>query len=219
MENRFYDKSKNKFKSIIEALIINKYYYIILLICSIILGYLNNNIFLGILTSIFIHLWSYISHTWAHNVYPLNIFHLLHHTPGKSHLWYNKIIETLVNFFGSGGFILIFWNILIKKMIGIQILDNYVLLLTSFLYTSIHIYNYHKLDVPTHTNHHKCDNTNMEPLNYGPDVFDVLFDTKPDGQVYENINHGILNALIITIAIILIYKSKYDIINILENTG
>ena len=38
-----------------------------------------------------------------------------------------------------------------------------------------------------------------------------------DDEVYEDINHGIPNALVITEVLILIFKSKYDIVNILES--
>ena len=83
---------------------------------------------------------------------------------------------------------LILPNLLIKKYIGIQILDNYVLLFTAFLYSSIHMINYHVKQVPTHKSHHKSDNTNDKAVNFGPDVFDIIFDTKKDNEVYEDIN-------------------------------
>ena len=76
--------------------------------------------------------------------------------------------------------------------------------------------NYHVKQVPTHKSHHETDTTDGKTINFGPDVFDIIFDTKKDNQVYEDINHGIPNALIITIVIILLFKSKYDIIDILE---
>lgn len=211
-----FNKANNKNDNLKTALKVNLKYYSVIMICAILLGYLTNNVTLAIFTLTIQHLWSYLSHVWGHYIFPLNIFHMIHHTPDKSHKWYNEIIEFMVNFFGSGGLMLILPNLLIKKYIGIQILDNYVLLFTAFLYSSIHMINYHVKQVPTHKSHHKSDNTNDKAVNFGPDVFDIIFDTKKDNEVYEDINHGIPNALIITVVIILLFKSKYDIISLLE---
>lgn len=211
-----FNKHNNKSDNIKAALTVNLRYYTIITICAALLGYLTNNVTLAIFTVVIQHLWSYFSHKWGHYIFPLNIFHMIHHKPEESHKWYNELIETMVNFFGSGGLMLIIPNLLIKKYTGIQVLDNYVLLFTSFLYTSIHMINYHVKEVPTHKTHHKSDTTNETVVNFGPDIFDIIFDTKKNSEVYEDINHGIQNALIITIVIILLFKSKYDILDILE---
>ena len=71
--------------------------------------------------------------------------------------------------------------------------------------------NYHILKVPTHVNHHKDPNK-----NYGPDIMDILFSSKMDGDSFEDMNHGIVNALVITSFILFTYNTKYDIIAIIK---
>ena len=212
-----FDKDTNKTDNIKTALRVNLKYYTVVTICAILLGYLNNNLTLAIFTLIVQHLWSYFSHKWGHYVFPLNVFHMIHHDPERAHKWYNEIIETFVNFFGSGGFMLILPNLLVKKYTGIQLLDNYVLLFTSFLYTSIHMINYHVKQVQTHKSHHDTDKSTGKAINFGPDIIDILFNTKKNNEIYEDINHGIVNSLVIIIVIVFLFNSKYDIIRHIEN--
>lgn len=71
--------------------------------------------------------------------------------------------------------------------------------------------NYHILKVPTHVKHHENVNS-----NFGPDIMDILFKTKQDGDYIENMNHGIYNTLIILCFILVTKDTRFDIIQIIS---
>ena len=73
--------------------------------------------------------------------------------------------------------------------------------------------NYHILKVPTHVKHHEDVNS-----NFGPDIMDILFKTKQNGDNIEDMNHGVINVVIILSFILITKNTKYDIIdNIFSN--
>ena len=97
---------------------------------------------------------------------------------------------------------------LIEDIFQVKLLDNDVLLFTTFLYTSFHMINYHILKVPTHVKHHENSNT-----NFGPDIMDILFNTKQDRDFIEDMNHGVINVVIILSLILITKDTKLDIID------
>jgi hypothetical protein len=82
---------------------------------------------------------------------------------------------------------------------GTILLDEWTIMFSTLLYSTIHNINYgvfHVNDV--HKLHHEEYLTNL-----GPDVCDVIFGTKnPLNETVENINHCIPNITIITILIL-----------------
>ena len=190
---------------------INLPYNTTILIACVIIGLLNKNVTKAIFTGTVLYIWAYIIHVIAHKIPPFTFFHGFHHDDTINKTWWAEIIETLVNIFGSGGLSLAIIGLIIEKKIGLSIFDSHVLLFTTFLYTSFHMINYHILKVPTHVNHHKDPNK-----NYGPDIMDILFSSKMDGDSFEDMNHGIVNALVITSFILFTYNTKYDIIAIIK---
>ena len=191
---------------------INMPYNTSILIACIVIGILNKDIKRAIFTGTVLYLWAYIIHVIAHNIPPFTFFHGFHHNDKINKTWWAETIETLVNIFGSGGISLAILGMIVNKKFGYNLLDSHVLLFTTILYTSFHMINYHILKVPTHINHHKDPNK-----NYGPDIMDILFNTKMDGDLFEDMNHGIVNALVILSFILFTFNTKYDIILIIEN--
>jgi hypothetical protein len=206
-----YNKNKGILHNSYLFFKLNFIYNLSVLISCIIIGYINKNILRAIITGTLLYLWAYLIHIGAHNIFPFTFFHSFHHDDKINKTWYAELIETFVNIFGSGGLSLAIFNIIIEKIFGLTLLDNHVLLLTTFLYTSFHMLNYHILKVPTHIHHHKDVNT-----NFGPDIMDILFETKKDGDNIEDMNHGIVNILIILSLILITKDTKFDLINNLK---
>jgi len=182
-------------------------YYAIFLVSVIILGILDKNIYVALLTFLVLHFWSYFSHKITHNFPSFMIFHDYHHNSEINKEWYSILIETLTNLITRSGGILIFFNLLIQKYYGYQILNNYVVLLYALLYTSVHMINFHNMNMPTHVNHH----TDLSK-NIGPDLIDMLFGSKLEGDDIEDLNHSSINILIITVLVILSKNTKFDIV-------
>ena len=207
MEDYIYDKKKGVIHNAFLFFKVNLIYNLSILIACIIIGSINKNIYRAIITGVVLYYCAYIIHIIAHKVYPMTWFHGFHHDHTINTTWYAEIIETLVNIFGSGGLTLAIFNIIFEKYMGYKILDNDVLIFTTFLYTSFHMVNYHILKVPTHIKHHENVDT-----NYGPDIMDIIFGTKQDGDYIENMNHGIYNTITILCIILITKGTSYDIV-------
>ena len=206
-----FKKDDGKIYNSIKFLWINSPYNISILLTTIVIGVINNDIKRAIFTGTVLYLWAYIIHVLAHNISPFSFFHSFHHDDKINNSWWAELIETGVNLIGSGGISLAIISMIIDKKFGYNLLDSHVLLFTTFLYTTFHMINYHVLKVPTHINHHKDPNT-----NFGPDIMDILFGTKLDGDQFEDMNHGILNVVVILSIILFTYDSKFDIIKIIK---
>ena len=206
-----FKKKDGKIYNSVKFFWLNMPYNTSILIACIIIGILNKNIKRAIFTGTILYLWAYLIHVIAHNITPFTFFHGFHHNNKINQTWWAEAIETFVNIFGSGGISLAIIGMIINKKYGINLLDSHVLLFTTFLYTSFHMINYHVLKVPTHVNHHKDPNK-----NFGPDIMDILFGTKMEGDRFEDMNHGILNVLVILSIILFTYNTRFDIINNIE---
>lgn len=206
-----YDKKRGFFHNAKEFLKLNSIYYLTFLTAVITFGVLDKNILIALFTFIVAHFWSHYTHTLAHSFPLFKYFHEIHHNPAISKKWYAIILETMVNLFGSGGTPLIAFNVFLKLFTGYEIFNNYVLLLTALVYTSVHMINYHVMDIPTHAHHHK-DSTK----NYGPDIMDMMFGTKLDKDIIENMNHVSINIIIFTALILLTKNTMFDVIIIFK---
>lgn len=202
-----FKKEDGKVYNSIKFFWINWPYNTSILTACIVIGILNNNIKRAIFTGTILYVWAYLIHVLAHNVPLLTFFHSFHHDDKINSTWWAELIETSVNILGSGGISLAVIAMIIDKKLHYNFLDSHVLLFTTFLYTSFHMINYHLLKVPTHVNHHKDPNT-----NFGPDIMDIVFGTKMQGDRFEDMNHGIVNVLVILSIIMFTYGTKFDII-------
>ena len=208
MKNVIYKKEDGIIKNSLKFFKVNIIYNLSIVIACIIIGSINKNISRAIFTGGVLYFWAYIVHIVAHNIPPMTFFHGFHHNPKINTTWYAELIETVVNILGSGGLSLAIMNMFVEDVFKIKLLDNDVLLFTTFLYTSFHMINYHVLKVPTHVKHHQDSNT-----NFGPDIMDILFNTKQDRDNIEDMNHGVINVVLILSLILITKNTKFDIMD------
>lgn len=147
----------------------------------------------AILQAIFVLVWSYAGHVFAHKVssdWPFNILNphvYLHHKKSvEMPRWLELVIEATVNFFG---FFILY---ILQRILGLHIFSTSLLLGAAFLYITIHILDYSIIGKEDHSQHHL-----RTFCNYDPEFFDTLFSTRCDPEKpYTNMNteipHGIL---------------------------
>lgn len=187
--------------------------YFVVIIAFICLYFISNNFIYGILTFIATHVLFYSVHvsTHKHN----NLFTKIHeyhhsHTNFLSHI--SQVLLELailslifLPFYLGGGS-----NCMSNK------LEMYVLVLAGLLYTSVHNINYGCFRVNNvHSIHHMRRIT-----NYGPDVCDVVFDSKDKlNNEPENIFHFIPNLIILTLLLMVIKSEKILQFSTLKRIG
>jgi sterol desaturase/sphingolipid hydroxylase (fatty acid hydroxylase superfamily) len=98
----------------------------------------------------------------------------------------NIIYEFLNNIILQGLIIFILVNFF-------KIIDTRVIILWTFMYSTVHNFNYLFIKPTTHSDHHLNNHT-----NYGIDYCDILFNSKYDLNDIETHNHAGINLLIIT---------------------
>lgn len=206
-----YDSSQDIISCMIKAVSVSWLYYLSVTFGFLSIGCLTNDIFRSVITGFILFIWAHRTHIWAHNIWPCTWFHGWHHDPENSHTTWGLFIETFTNLIGSGGLSLILYNISFEMFTGFKILNNYTILYFSLLYTTFHMINYHYLNVKTHKDHHEDIS-----YNFGPDVIDVMFQTKKDHEEYEDMNHAIVNNIGILLIVVLLYGSRLDPISFLR---
>lgn len=211
MGNLVYDKSASIQTGVRDAIIVSWMYYLSVAIGFLIIGVMTNDVAKCMWTGIAMFFWAHRTHIWAHSTWPWTWFHGWHHNPEHSQTTWGILIETYTNVVGSGGLTLIPYNILMKALTGFEPLNNYVLLYFSLLYSTFHMINYHYLKVKTHSDHHADIG-----CNFGPDVMDVVFQTKKDGEEYEDMNHAVVNNIGMLIVVLLLHDSALDPVALLE---
>lgn len=161
----------------------------------------------GILQAIFILVWTYAGHIFAHIISdtpPLNLINphvsMHHDSSGRWPRWLNLAVETLINGLSFGILIIAQW------LIGVEWISPSLVLFAGLLYIIIHIFDYSILGNHEHRLHHT-----MTFCNYAPDFLDVLFGSRcePDAPYY-NQNREIIHAAIAFI-VVWIAKKKYDL--------
>jgi hypothetical protein len=208
-----YKQEKGLLHNVFQSIKTNIPFWTIFIIALLILiQRTDKNYLSGIITIILLQVWTYFSHIIGHLDIPGLHWHLFHHQPEKAHQPLYILIETLVNFLFSGGFLLIIGLICLKKILNIDFkLNYYIILFWSLIYVSYHMLNYHYIDIDTHYNHHQDPNT-----NFSPDWMDILFNTKNDGECFENMNSAILNTIGSLLIVLLFRKTKYDPIRLIK---
>jgi hypothetical protein len=139
----------------------------------------------------------------GHKLYPINIFHKVHHNDDINHTFFGRTLEWIVNFLQIGGLLLIPLNRLLENKTGVKLFNEYIIVFYSLVYTTHHMINYHVLEVDTHIRHHKNVNT-----NYGPDYMDVLLGTKQHNSTFEDMRESILNTLLSAMVVIILFSKK-----------
>jgi len=169
----------------------------------------DNNIFIALFSFYVVTSWSYFTHLLSHNKLfrPFGQFHLYHHDPNYHDSPLVFLIEGLIDFFVFGGFILIFFGKLVEAIFGFKVLNYYVILLWALFYLSYHLLNYHITKPDAHKQHHIDNGTS----NFGPEWMDIFFDTKTDQSLFENLNSGIINLVILATIILAVKDTNFDL--------
>lgn len=186
------DKNDNKTKqperSILRdtwaSLKMNYKSWIVVIVCVYLIS--GDNYVRGYITFIFMILLAYFVHRISHekrNI--LSICHHYHHEHTNLFSHFIQIVLELlsacINYFPQFVYPLVFF-------------DNWIILFFYFFYTTLHNVNYSILHVnQIHEFHHININTNI-----GPDICDILFQTKkdaPPNHYLENTDHYIPNIL------------------------
>jgi hypothetical protein len=110
-----------------------------------------------------------------------------HHDSSVNKQPTNLLWEGLNNLVAQGLFIL-FVSWVVRNM------NMWIVVLWAFLYSTAHNINYEVLmKSKTHGIHH-----NRLYVNYGIDIYDIIFNTKYDYNDIENYNHYSINLIIVT---------------------
>jgi hypothetical protein len=154
-------------------------------------------------TFIIVSLNAYLIHRYA-EITGFSFLHKYHHDNNINKYWYAFFIETLINIIFAGGIYLLILNYLSKTVI----LKPIPVLIWAIYYTSVHMYTYHTYNVQTHKIHHS-----NQYYNFGPDLADILYDTKYEGDEFEDLNITMPNIVIIfliTFLILFNFKKARD---------
>lgn len=179
-----------------KFLCINYKSFIIALVFS---GYLSYpNIYFGFISLFYANYISYASHLLSHvkEISILSKLHLYHHNSKSLFGYFNQFIFEIVTN--------LLLPIILKHILQLTFINEYVVLFMNLIYTSVHLVNYSYFHVnDVHERHHlqdivsKTKTRNYKITNFGPDYMDVLFGTKykPDTQI-EHYDHAIINILL-----------------------
>jgi hypothetical protein len=155
------------------------------------------NYLLGLLTFFVFLFIAYFSHLESHK--KRTLFTILHHYHHENNNFFSHISQVLIE--------LCFPMVLAPFyfIFGTVFFDEWILLLFAIFYSSVHNINYGMFRVnDVHYLHHQFMNSNI-----GPDICDIIFNSKhPENVNVENTNHYIPNIIIGTI-IVLIIKYFY----------
>lgn len=144
-------------------------------------------------------LWLYWSHRLLHliprdSLILLPVFHIWGHH-GSPKPIPNRTLELIAETVWES-FFWIFLPIWLQRVTGFHFIPTSIVLLTSFMWISIHIVNYSMFVSETHSRHHA--NTT---INYGPDVIDHIFGTNYD-ETHEDTTAYIFNEIGSAVAVL-----------------
>jgi hypothetical protein len=143
-------------------------------------------------------------------MYYVGDFHdKIHHDTSVNKTPINLLMEIAQNILTQGGIVILLsawldFGLLINGQTFA--LNHSVLLLWGLFYATIHNINYNFMTNKIHEEHHLNNRT-----NYGIDIVDIIFDTKYDLSHIEDHNHGIINIVMITGALIFLRKWAYNV--------
>jgi len=174
-----------------KSLFMNIKSWFLLLASIFIISY--NDLLNGLLTFFFMLFASHLFHYSCHLALYTNSVHIYHH---KHHNYLSHISQMILEFCS----ILFFF--FSKHIYSWLFLNEWVIIFYYLFYTTVHNINYSIFHVNNvHENHHK-----LLTLNLGPDICDILFQTKFDlEESLENTDHYTWN---IFFSLIFIFISK-----------
>jgi hypothetical protein len=134
----------------------------------------------------------YWAHYFAHLSSKNTTVHSYHHNNNNL---FSHFIQILLEFYT------IIFLIPFTYVSNIQVFNPWVIIFVYIFYSTVHNINYSVFHVNnTHEAHHACVETNI-----GPDICDIIFDTK-GGTPIENTDHYIIN--IVCSLLIVIFLNK-----------
>ena len=160
---------------------------------------ISGNAFTGAFSYIVTILVTYFAHAACHaeENYPYNCVHLYHHTHSN---YMSHIIQIILEFFSILSLLIATYVLDITGYMRINTyICNWVIVFVYIFYTTVHNINYSIHHVNNvHEMHHKLNFS-----NYGPDICDILFDSKyqPNTDI-ENTDHYLLNIIASTIIVL-----------------
>jgi hypothetical protein len=140
-----------------------------------------------LMTLFFMMGWSYYSHMLFHQI---NSLHNYHHGPFCDTLKF-RVLEFFIDFAIFGGIILIPIGKCFEYFCS-RMFNYYGIFFWALLYSTYHINWHFTTSLNPHQHHHK-----YLDCNYGPDIIDILFGTKMEIDVIENMNSAIINIVCI----------------------
>ena len=189
--NYYYNEKIKNNITVFNCIKENYISYIFILISVIIIAY--PNILNGFITFFILLFVVYITHLFGHC--NRNIFNIIHHYHHENDNMFSYISQILIELTTP----LVLYPIYL--IFGTFFLNAWIVLFVVLFYSSIHNINYGIFHVNNvHSLHHEFMETNI-----GPDICDVVFNTKNLNNTHvENTNHYIPNIIIITLIIVLI---------------
>ena len=214
---------------IIQTFRVNYIFYISSLICLAAISYYSNtNYIWSIITLISVSFLGYLTHYVSHSFKVTDIYknlnngnyitknkivhHFLmlickcadfhdeiHHDTTINKTFTNIAFEFLFNFYTQAGALLVIMYLL-KNM------SYYPVILWGLMYPTVHLINYDIIKCKVHQKHHFDKHT-----NYGIDIWDILFNTKyqGDNSDIEDINHYSINIIAITALMVFYFNSRW----------
>lgn len=211
-----YSQSHGIYNNILKFVSVNFILGMTMLLGAFIINYKTNDcIVRTILTFLLITFWTYIVHIAMH-IYkenPIGKMHDIHHNSLYKNELSADIFEVLINIILIGGVIWIPFMMVLEKYSGYRLINHYIILVWALVFTTYHLVNYHQLNDEVHKQHHKEDGTN----NYGPEWYDILFNTKAEHSNIEDMNSGIINMALTTLGVLSLKDTSYDIVKIIRN--
>jgi len=197
----------------IKFIDVNMVMYITTILIGFIINYKTNDcIIRTVLTYLAITLWTYYVHDIMHKYEnsPIGKIHAIHHNSKYKDDISVEILEILVNVIIIGGLFWIPVMLWIENTIGFRIVNYYMILIWSFMFMTYHLINYHIYNADVHCQHHQENGEN----NYGPEWYDILFNTKAEHSKIEDMNSGVINNIILTFIVLYLKDTPYDLVDI-----
>ena len=210
-----YSHNDGLYNNIVKTLDLNFGLYACVLLAGFIVNYKTGDCIVRTgFTYLLITLWTYYVHKSMH-IYakaPIGIIHGIHHNLFYKDSTVAEIFEVFVNIILIGG---LFWvpiMMLIENLIGFKIVNHYMIVIWAIIFTSYHLINYHVVSHDIHAQHHIENGMN----NYGPDPYDILFNTKAEHSNIEDMNSVIINIFITIFLVLSVKDTPYDIIQLIH---
>ena len=187
--------------SVFNSLKENYLSWICIIIAITILTFTDNYIFsikklsIGFFTFVSMFLLSYYAHWEAHRT--INLATIIHHYHHEHTDFFSHFSQIILELSYMGGLIPLYYYV--PKLF--MWLNPFIIIFLILFYSSVHNINYSYFHVnKVHELHHKYINVNM-----GPDICDILFNTKHSSEnKVENTDHYIYNIICSTIIVLII---------------